>query len=1198
MMKPWTFYALFLFPCFVLAQTPRLVVPVGHIGYIADITISTDRKWVLTSSPIDGTKLWDQKGRVVTTVPALSYVNAFSPDGQHFLTADTGNTLVMWDLSGRLKQRFSGHSGRVDFVALTPDGKSVVSSDDRGKMIFWNLEGKQLRTISDIRNPTITQDGKFIVSADKYTVFIRDIKGNLILQFEDPALKEAEQNSRRDLGNGAYLIIPTESFFTSVSISPDQKYIVTGTYDGQGAIWSWQGEKLHEFRSSSVIDISPDGGHLLSFAYNSNSAQLMDWSGQVIQIFTFKGMVGNARFTPDGKNVLISIEKNLFQLDLQGHIVKAFTGHSLDILSLALSPDNTFLAAGCCDNYSARIWKFKEGKAQGFNYEGQPLFRHCFEAPITISPDAKMILNVRDNNVAQLWDLNGVPIQTFIDQEESISALAFTPNGNEIITGNRLYRARKWNIDGQELHNYPMDMVNSSVESVDNSSDNTMVVTGSANLDNQVRIWNTSGDLLRKFSTEVNQIYDVKFSPDNKTVLVGGYEPIAQLFDLDGNKLVDFRGHSGSIKSVSFSIDGKLVLTGSVDGTARIWNLNGHELQRFVGHENAIFEAVFFSKGKMVLTGSRDNTMKLWDVQTGANLATLIFIDADDWVVTTPNGLFDASDGAKRLMFYLSEYKDEQVVIGLEQLQERYWQPGLLGAIMGLTPFPVRDVGVFDNLRLFPAFDESTRIESGQLHIKLRERNGGLGKLSLIINGARREENLNPNQKKDLKIDLKTYAKYFRTDTLNTIELEVYESQNFLKSEPYILQYQASVNKRGEGENARQVVADCQSPRHLYLIVVGTSLYPQGVDSLPSAQEDAVEMARVLSESGKQLYDDRVHLKLLSTRAGMIPSKSNIEAAFRAFQDSANVCDVLVVFFAGHGSNWGKEGDKSNFYYLTKDITFNKLNDDGIRKAYAISDQELTEWMTKIPAQNQLLILDACNSGQAAINMGGIVSRNLDPDKILAFNLMSGNTGSYVISGSSESGASFESEVYGHGLLTYSLLEGINGTALDGSKVDVLPLLLKSYKRVEELAQSLGKEQTPIIAKPRGNSSFYVGRNDGSIQIDLPESKPMVIRSIFWNQNSYVDHLRIAEELNTIFLSKVIKGKQAPWFYSDIPEHPQGFSVRGTYLETSDHQVRVKGCLIYGETPVGEPFEVAGTNNPKVIADLIYKAVRPGIKLK
>jgi hypothetical protein len=164
--------------------------------------------------------------------------------------------------------------------------------------------------------------------------------------------------------------------------------------------------------------------------------------------------------------------------------------------------------------------------------------------------------------------------------------------------------------------------------------------------------------------------------------------------------------------------------------------------------------------------------------------------------------------------------------------------------------------------------------------------------------------------------------------------------------------------------------------------------------------------------------------------------------------------------------------------------------------------------------------------------------------------------------------------------------------------VDVLPLLLKSYKRVGELAQSLGQEQTPIIAKPRGNASFFVGKNDGSIKIELPETKPMIVRSFLFDQNTFNDPLGLTKALNTSFRSKEVKGKLAPWFYSDISEHPQGFSIRGTYLINGDNSVTVRGSLIKGDNPVGEPFVVNGSKDAKALAELILKSVKPQIKVK
>jgi WD40 repeat protein len=78
-------------------------------------------------------------------------------------------------------------------------------------------------------------------------------------------------------------------------------------------------------------------------------------------------------------------------------------------------------------------------------------------------------------------------------------------------------------------------------------------------------------------------VSSVAFSPDGKYVLLGGYDNIATLWEVDsGRELRSLEGHSDSIMAVAFSPDGKRVLTGSRDGTARLWKtMTGKEEYRF-----------------------------------------------------------------------------------------------------------------------------------------------------------------------------------------------------------------------------------------------------------------------------------------------------------------------------------------------------------------------------------------------------------------------------------------------------------------------------------------------------------------------------------------------------------------------------------------------------------------------------------------
>lgn len=1211
------------------AQKPVLVIPTGHSSGVHAISCSADGKFFLTAGGDNLVKVWNNKGQELRTYKPddAEYRQVqISPDGTQILAAfchESNNAWILDAFTGEKVFTLEGLEQPLQLAIYSPDGKIAATADQAGMIALWNTKnGKLMRRWkghdTTITSLTFSPDGKQLASysPDGFSNIWQTKNGAKNALLSQALSKDSLRVLAFSPDRKTLFVDAPQSFFSlslwsmetrqtmatttglSGIFSPDGQYMCVFKFDGAAILPAndLNGTPLQMLVAPMMpIEVAipyydqkgfflPDGKSILLINSNYRPTIYDFRTGEAL--WDMKGYaqpVQSVSFSPDGKACLVGSEHDIVDWDLSmGQNARRLKGHVGVVRQARYTPDGQHIVS-VGNDYGGLVWDAQSGENL-FNAFGIGYFPlQTYAGILAISPDGQYFAKGHSPSwetsapPVSLWHVKAGSLRGMVgiggdSLMTSIYDLAFSPDGKwlAVLESEGLHL---WDI-AAESWAWRSKPGFSGFRSVAFSPDGTQLVTGTeAGI---YQFWNAQTG---EFTKEKRTSADKEESSYGDALWLAGqvYQGVADLV---------------------FSKDGKWMAAPGPNKTIQVWDAGNWSLVHSLsGHDNAISSLDFSPDGRWIISGSADNTTRIWDLKKGAEVAKIIHLTGDNWVVTTPSGLFDASEGARKMMYYIVDYQKETVVIGLEQLQERYWQPGLLAAILGLSPYPVRDVGTFDNLPLFPSIEESTRIESDHLHIRLRERNGGMGKLNLIINGITRAEDLNPERKKDLKIDLKRFSRFLRTDTLNTIELEVYEAKNNLKSGLYPLQYQVSVQKRGEGNEEAPTVNDCQMPRHLYLIVVGTSLYPQGVDSLPSANEDALEMARVLQEAGKQLYDDRVHLKLLATRGGESPSKANIAAAFEAFK-SASVCDVLVVFFAGHGSNWGKDGDKSNFYYLTQDITFNKLNDEGIRKAYAISDQELKDWMREIPAENKLLILDACNSGQAAINMGGVIARDMDPDKIVAFNLMSGNSGSYVISGSSESGASFESVVFGHGLLTYSLLEGINGTALDGTKVDVLPLLLKSYKRVGELAKTLGKEQTPIIAKPRGNASFYVGRNDGSIKIDLPESKPMVIQSFLFEQQSFVDNLDITGSLNTLFRSKVIKGKQAPWFYSDISRHPQGYSVRGIYSLQQDKKVKIIGRLIKGDTPTGEPFTIIGDQNARSLTQQIYEAVRNDIKLR
>jgi uncharacterized caspase-like protein len=65
---------------------------------------------------------------------------------------------------------------------------------------------------------------------------------------------------------------------------------------------------------------------------------------------------------------------------------------------------------------------------------------------------------------------------------------------------------------------------------------------------------------------------------------------------------------------------------------------------------------------------------------------------------------------------------------------------------------------------------------------------------------------------------------------------------------------------------------------------------------------------------------------------------------------------------------------------------------------------------------------------------------------------------------------SYEASRYGQGLLTYALLEGMRGEALDaGGRLDVRRWFDEAELRVPELAKGIGAIQQPILSSPSGS---------------------------------------------------------------------------------------------------------------------------------
>lgn len=118
------------------------------------------------------------------------------------------------------------------------------------------------------------------------------------------------------------------------------------------------------------------------------------------------------------------------------------------------------------------------------------------------------------------------------------------------------------------------------------------------------------------------QVNCLAMSPQKHTVLTGGGDGNATLFNYSTGKVCAYMRHDG--KAVTALENAPViggVVTGCRDTNVRLWN--GTTPAVFPGHSLVVTAVVITPDNTRILSGSRDNCINAWDVKTGKLLYSI-----------------------------------------------------------------------------------------------------------------------------------------------------------------------------------------------------------------------------------------------------------------------------------------------------------------------------------------------------------------------------------------------------------------------------------------------------------------------------------------------------------------------------------------------------------------------------------------------
>jgi len=244
-------------------------------------------------------------------------------------------------------------------------------------------------------------------------------------------------------------------------------------------------------------------------------------------------------------------------------------------------------------------------------------------------------------------------IGKFIEQDNPVWCVKWSPNNNIIATGNSNGTIRIWSVESRSL-----DLMFEFSGHTEPVSDIAWSPQGdkiaSSSVDGTIIIWDLETE------EQIRQIYvfeswsnALSWSPNGKKIAAGGQEydsmNIAILDPLTG--IVENYLLNESIWSIHWLQDNQHLVVSDRLGTITVWDTATALVSRtLVGLEGAVTDFDLSPKGNLLVSGgTADFSVHIWDVQTGEEVKLLHghenWIWGVDW---SPNGDLIASAGRER----------------------------------------------------------------------------------------------------------------------------------------------------------------------------------------------------------------------------------------------------------------------------------------------------------------------------------------------------------------------------------------------------------------------------------------------------------------------------------------------------------------------------------------------------------------------
>ena len=448
----------------------------GHDQSISAVALSADGRRVATASEDRTIKIWDvTNGRLLgglerhtDRIAAL----AWHPQGMRLVSAAWDRSARLWDLgSFEPVMLFNSHADQVTALAFNPDGSCFASVDSAHNIHLWDSEAVNNRHVlaghkDDVSALAFSHDGRMLASGG----------ADRTIRLWDPVQGGA-------LGGSG---LPAEDHVHLVLTGINNQLVRAGG-GSRLRVWDLEsGREAPDFEGTESVHLltTDSAGRWLATAGPGPVIKVWDAATRKVQR-TLEGPAGGVSalaFTNDSRTLAAASSENatvwLWDIETGTPIlVIPIAADGCSVQSLAFHPGGKILAAGGIDWLATSgsegavcLWDVVErcrvttirlaAHALTFDASGRRLAGASSENSVFVwdlpsqilafkaaghkdrvtsvaySPNGKWLVSAGEDRMINLWTAENGRLWAAHECETAIRALAFSPDGSFLFTGN------------------------------------------------------------------------------------------------------------------------------------------------------------------------------------------------------------------------------------------------------------------------------------------------------------------------------------------------------------------------------------------------------------------------------------------------------------------------------------------------------------------------------------------------------------------------------------------------------------------------------------------------------------------------------------------------------------------------------------------------------------------------------------------